>query len=128
VFFNATLVGTNLLRENDLLLMSARYNSTRTRDTASFVLDSRLPFGRAFRVSPRVGVTYHTLTNSDTEQLIVTPSLRLMYRWRNLLIDLEAGGRWSNRDLPATEIDPFTTDGVEELFGGFVNLGYRWEF
>lgn len=128
LFFNATVVGTNIFRENDLLLLSVRHDSTRTRDTASFVIDSRLPFGRAFRLSPRLGVVRHMLTNGGTTQMILSPSLRLLYRRQSLLIDLEAGGRWSNRDLPAGELDPFTPDRVEELFGGFVNLGYRWEF
>ena len=128
VFFNATMVGTNILRENDLVLMSVRHDSTRTRDVSSFILDARLPFGRAFRMSPRVAVDYRVLTNGSSEQLIVTPSLRLLYRRGNMLFDLEAGGRWSNRDLTPGELDPFTPDGIEELLGGFVNLGYRWEF
>ena len=126
-FFNATLVGTNFLRENDLLLMSVRHSATRTRDTQMLLLDARLPFGRALRISPRVTLEQHSFENG-TDQQVITPSVRIMYRWKNLLLDLEAGGRWSNRDVAPTELDPFTPDGVEDLYGGFVNIGYRWEF
>jgi hypothetical protein len=52
----------------------------------------------------------------------------MLLRWGNVLFDLEAGGRWSNRELPPLELDPFTPDGTEELLGGFVSASYRWEF
>ena len=126
-FVNATVVGTSLLRENDLLLVSLRSSSTRTRDTQMLLLDARLPFGRALRFSPRVTVEQHSFENG-TDQQVISPSVRIMYRWKNLLLDLEAGGRWSNRDVAPAELDPFTPDGIEDLYGGFVNLGYRWEF
>jgi tetratricopeptide (TPR) repeat protein len=128
MFLNATLVGTNFLGANDLLILSARHNSTRTRDTQMLLVDARVPIGRGLRVSPRVVFEQHSFTSSGTEQRVITPSVRLLYRWKNILIDAEAGGRWSNRDIPATELDPFSVDGVEDLYGGFVNLSYRLEF
>jgi hypothetical protein len=82
---------------------------------------------RSFRISPRVQLTHHERDNAST-QTIITPSLRLLLRWGNILFDFEAGGRWSNRELPPLELDPFTTDGTEELLGGFVSASYRWEF
>jgi hypothetical protein len=123
------LVGTSLLRENDLLTLTLRSSSTRSRDTNSAILDSRLPFGRAFRISPSLTVTQHSPNVDDvSEQLVVTPAIRILYRWNRVLFDLEAGGRWSNRELPPFEFDPFTPDGTEELLGGYVNVGYRLEF
>ena len=89
---------------------------------------SRLPFGEGLRINPRVSVVSRTDNLSGADQLIASPSIRIVYRWNALMIDLEAGGRWSSRDLPPAEFDPFTTDGTEELTGGFVNLGYRLEF
>ena len=127
-FVNATLVGTNLLRENDLNIITLRHDSTRTRDTSTVVLDTRLPFGRGLRINPRVGVSQISMNEQDSDQFVVRPAIRLLYRWRDLLLDLEFGGTWSNRELPPAEWDPFTPDGTEELTGGYVNLGYRWEF
>ena len=129
LFVNAMLVGTSLLTDNDLFSMTLRSNSTRSRDSNTVILDSRLPFGRALRISPRLTVTQHVPNEVNvSEQIVVSPAVRILYRWNKLLFDLEAGGRWSNRELPPTEFDPFTPDGTEELLGGYVNVGYRLEF
>jgi tetratricopeptide (TPR) repeat protein len=129
LFLNAMIVGTSILRDNDLMMLTLRSNSTRSRDTATAIFESRLPFGRAFRINPRLTVSQHTpKIDNASDQLIVTPAIRILYRWKRVLLDVEAGGRWSNRELPPLEADPFTPDGTEELLGGFVNLGYRLEF
>jgi hypothetical protein len=128
IFFNATVAGTSFFQDNDLLLVSVRFDSLQSRDTARFIVDSRLPLSRSLRLSPRLTVTHHESSRNAETQTIVTPALRLMLRWNALLFDVEAGGRWSNRELPLTELDPFTPDGTEELRGGYVNIGYRWEF
>lgn len=127
-YLSLNLTGTNVLRDNDLWLVALRQDATRTRDTTSLIVDARLPFGRTFRLSPKLDLRQHTFAATSTDQTIIAPSLRLMFRWKNALIDFEIGGRWSNRDVPVTEIDPFSDGGVEDLYGGFVNLGYRWEF
>ena len=129
LFFNAMVVGTSLLKRNDLWMLSLRSDSTLSRDTRTLIADCRLPFGRALRINPRITVAVHTPNVPDaSEQTVVTPALRLLWRWKRVLIDLEAGARWSSRELPPLEADPFTPDGTEELSGGFVNLGYRLEF
>jgi cell division septation protein DedD len=127
-FLNATMVATSLLLDNDLLVVSLRHDALRTSDVSQLMLDSRLPVGRSTRISPRLIVTHRETSSINSTQLVVTPSVRILLRWGNILFDLEAGGRWSNRVLPELEFDPFTPDGTEELLGGFVNLGYRWEF
>ena len=128
IFLNATIVGTSLLFDNDLLLVSLRHDALQNRDSTHLVIDSRMPITRSTRISPRISVTQHDGVSTGTTQTVLAPSLRLMLRWGDVLFDLEAGGRWSNRELPVFEFDPFTPDGTEELLGGFVNLGYRWEF
>ncbi|MGI9237076.1 MAG: SPOR domain-containing protein [Woeseiaceae bacterium] len=128
IFFNATVAATSLFKDNDLLLVSLRFDSLQSRDSARFMIDSRLPLTRSLRFSPRLVVTHHENTQNAETQTIASPSLRMMWRMGTVLLDVEAGGRWSNRELPLSEIDPFTPDGTEELLGGFVNIGYRWEF
>ena len=128
LFLNATMVATSLLFDNDLLLVSMRYDALRTRDSAHLTIDSRLPITRALRISPRITVTHHDHVDAATTQTIVSPSVRVLYRWNSMLFDLEAGARLSNRELGVLEFDPFTPDGTEELLGGFINVGYRWEF
>lgn len=128
VFYNASLIGSSVLRDGDLTILTLRHNTTRTRDSTTLILDARLPLSEGLRLSPRVSLTTLADNATGVDQWIARPSLRVIYRWRALMIDLEAGGRWSSRELPATELDPFTSDGTEELLGGYLNLGYRWEF
>lgn len=128
VFLNATLAATSLFRDNDLMLISVRYDALQSRDTAYLMLDSRLPLSRYLRINPRVTVTHHDMLTSTSTHTIVSPALRVLFRYKDILLDFEAGARWSNRELPAGELDLFTPDGTEELLGGFVNIGYRWEF
>jgi len=128
-FFNAMIVGTSLVKRNDLWMLALRSDSTLSRDTQTLIADIRLPFGRALRINPRITVAMHTPNlAAASEQTVVTPAVRILWRWKQVLVDLEAGARWSSRELPPLEADPFTPDGTEELSGGFVNLGYRLEF
>jgi len=128
MFYNLSLIGSSLLKQRDMTILTFRHDSTRTRDSSMLTIDSRLPFGERLRINPRLSLIYRTDNISSEEQTIVSPSMRVIYRWHSLMVDFEAGGRWSSRELPPAEIDPFTIDGTEELTGGFVNIGYRWEF
>jgi len=128
MFYSGTIVGTDLLRQGDLTTLTTRYDSTRTRDLIRFLFDTRLPFGDGLRINPRLELRKITRKPDNTEQTVIGPSLRVLYRWKKLMLDLEAGGRWSSRELPLDEFDPFTPDGTEQLLGGFVRLGYRLEF
>ncbi len=127
LFFNATMVASSLFLSNDLLFVSLRQDALSSRDSTHLIIDSRLPVSRSLRINPRIEVTRHERDDASA-QTVIEPSLRLLLRWGNVLVDFEAGGRWSNRELPPLEIDPFTTDGTEELLGGFVSASYRWEF
>ncbi len=127
LFFNATMVASSLFLSNDLLITSLRHDVLASRDSTHLIIDARLPVSRTLRISPRVELSHHERTDTST-QTVIKPSLRLLLRWGNVLFDLEAGGRWSNRELPPLELDPFTTDGTEELLGGYVSASYRWEF
>ena len=128
LYVNARLVGSSILKQGDLTMLTLRHDTTRTRDSSMVLADTRLPFGERLRINPRVSVTQRTDNTTGMEQIIAAPSLRILYRWKRLMIDLEGGGRWASRELPPEEFDPFTPDGTEVLTGGFVNLGYRLEF
>lgn len=128
IYYNATLLSTDLLRQGGLTMLTTRYDSTRTRDSLLLLFDTRLPLGDALRINPRIQLRQISRRQDDTEQLVATPSLRVLYRWKKLMLDLEAGGHWSSRDLALDEFDPFTPEGTEVLLGGFVRLGYRLEF
>lgn len=128
LYINARLVGSSILKQGDLTMLTLRHDTTRTRDSSMVLVDSRLPIGERLRFNPRISVTQRTDNSTGMEQIIAAPSIRVLYRWKRLMIDLEGGGRWASRELPPEEWDPFTPDGTEVLTGGFVNLGYRLEF
>jgi len=128
IAINTSLIVSSLLRQGDLNYLSLRHEQSDRRDATSLIIDTRLPFGDRLRIRPRIAFTRRTLNGSGTEQLIATPSLRAFYRWNRVSLDLEIGGRFSSRELPAGEWDPFTPDGTEETRGAFINAGYRWEF
>ncbi len=127
-YYLARLTGSSLLAQGDLSILTLRHDSTRTRDTTTAMLDMRIPLSEGLRINPRLIASSRTDNVSGAEQLLAKPSLRVLYRWKRLTVDVEVGGYWSNRDLPPLELDPFTVDGTEELTGGFINAGYRWEF
>ena len=128
LYLLARLTGSSLLAQGDLSILTLRHDSTRTRDTSTAMLDMRIPLTEGLRINPRLIVSSRTDNLGGTEQLLAKPSLRVLYRRKRLTLDVEVGGYWSNRDLPPLELDPFTVDGTEELTGGFINAGYRWEF
>ena len=128
LFVSTSLIAPSLFRDGDLSIFTLRHDSSRTRDASSLLVDVRLPLSERLRLSPRLSLMARKDNPSGTDQLVAEPAIRLFYRWGAFLFDLEAGGRWSSRELPATEIDAFTPDGTEELLGGYVNLGYRLEF
>lgn len=129
VFINATLVGTSLLRSGDLTRVVLRQDTTRTTEASSIQLDARYPLTDTLRLNPAMRFTRRTILSDGSEQRIAEPSIRLLYRWRrHILFELEAGGRWSNRVLPPGIVDPFLPDGSEEIYGSYLNLGYRAEF
>ena len=127
LFYTMTLTRTGLITRGDLTLITLRHDTTRTFNSSTLTLDARYPIGDGFRFNPRVSVTQRDNRLDGSDQIIATPSLRLLYRWaRRFLIEFEGGVRWSNRELAIA--DPFFPDEKEEILGNFINFGYRAEF
>ncbi|MEM1260903.1 MAG: tetratricopeptide repeat protein [Pseudomonadota bacterium] len=123
-----TLTTTSLWRNGDLSRVQVRLDDTQTQSATRLTLETRIPVG-GFRVNPLIHVIQRDLISDGSEQLIIEPIVRVFYRWHDhLLFELEAGGRYSSRELAPGVFDPFITDGEEELLGSYINIGYRWEF
>lgn len=128
-YLSASLLATSFFRDRDFTQLTLRQDTNDIYDSIGITFDSRLPMSDALRINPRIGVAVRDNLGDGSEQVIATPALRILYRWRrNYLFELELGGRWSSRDLPTTFVDPFLPDGTEEISSYFVNLGYRAEF
>lgn len=119
-FYNLQLIGSNLLKANDIAILGVRYQDTSTSDTKSLLLNERYPINKAWRVNPRFRVDYRTNKDDDTNQWIYAPSIVTDYLWRKRYrFELETGGEWSQRQLTTTN---------EDTSSYFVYVGYRADF
>ncbi|MEM8981893.1 MAG: hypothetical protein AAGC71_02610 [Pseudomonadota bacterium] len=123
-----TLTTTSFWRDGDLTRLQLRLDDTQTQSATRLTLETRIPL-RGFRINPLIHVIQRDIVADGSQQLVIEPVVRVFYRWReNLLFELEAGGRYSSRELAPGVFDPFISDGEEELLGSYINVGYRWEF
>ena len=124
----AALTTTSFVRDGGLTRLLVRQDNTRTQEVTRLTVETRVPW-RGLRINPLLHVSNRDILTDGSTQLVVEPVLRLFYRWREtMLFEVEAGGRYSNRELAAGVVDPFIADGEEELLGTYINIGYRWEF
>jgi hypothetical protein len=126
-FFQATLVGSSVVKPGDTAIFSLRHAATRTATSETFVFDMRLPSARNLRLNPRIALTSRATVADDADQWIAAPQLRLVFRWPSQhRFELELGGQWSDKTLPP--LDPALEERTEESSAYFVNAGYWWEF
>jgi hypothetical protein len=119
-FYNAQLIGSNLIKEGDITILGLRYLDATTSDTTSLSLNTRYPVTSAFRVNPRFSIDFRKNQTDDTEQYIFRPSARLTYSIkRRLRLEAELGGEWSDREI---------VTGSTQTRSYFFNLGYRADF
>ena len=116
-YFSTSLVASSLFKEGDVSIFGLRYSDSDTSKVISLTLDSRFPFGRTWRVNPRLRVDRReTLADSNYEWLY-TPVIRIQYRRsQRFRVDLEAGKQFVQRDSGAVNLD-------RESF--FFNIGYQ---
>lgn len=118
-YYNAQLVGTSVLMENDSAIFSLRFSDTDRAKTNSINANLRLPVTRSWRLNPRIRYDKLKLTNG-TDQTISALALRVDYRLqRNVNFELDMGGENSNQALDDT---------TNETQSYFVNFGYRYDF
>lgn len=116
-YYSTDLVASSLLKEGDVGILSLRYATSDAADIYSINIDSRFPFGRAWRLNPRLRIDQRKILADGSDELTYTPGLRLQYRLgRHGRIDLEAGKAFSTREMPDADLD-------QESY--FINLGYQ---
>lgn len=128
IYLGATLLATALFSSDDLNTFGLRYDSSLTRDRLTVLVDSRVRLGERLRLRPAIRVSQLDYREPNGRELAIEPSLRLLYRWKQILIDAEAGLRYAERENLARAWDPFSPDGQEQLSGLYINLGYQMEF
>ena len=116
-YVSTTLIASSLLREGDVTMLGLRYSESDSTQVSSLTLDSRFPIGRRWRINPRLRVDQRQIMADSSDELILTPGLRIQYRhsrkWR---FELEAGKQFATRETLGTDLD-------RESY--FINVGYQ---
>lgn len=115
--YSTNLVASSILLEGDVTLVGLRFSESDTSSVASVNLDSRLPIGRSWRINPRLRVDRRQIKADSSYEWLYTPGIRILFRRsQHYRIELEAGKRFSRREIPTADMD-------RESY--FVNLGYQ---
>ena len=116
-YLTASLVASSLLKEGDVSIFGLRYSDSDTSKVMTLTLDSRFPFGRTWRVNPRLRVDKREGLADSSDEWLYTPAIRIQYRRsQRFRVELEAGKQFAERETDVLDSD-------RESF--FVNLGYQ---
>lgn len=116
-YFATSLVASSLIKEGDVSIFGVRYSESDTTTVMTLTMDSRYPFGRAWRINPRLRVDRRESQAEMNDEWVFTPGIRVQYRRsQRFRIEFEAGKQFAQRESVVADTD-------RESF--FVNLGYQ---
>jgi hypothetical protein len=119
--YEAQFITSNLLQDNDTHVFSLRYFDGERTQRTGLGINSRLQWGRNWRIQPRLWVEYRDNTSDGSDQWALRPSLRLQYTWaRRHHFELEYGHDFTTRNIPEV--------GDEEVAGNYFYSSYRMDF
>lgn len=119
-FYSLQFLGSSIFKQGDLATLGFRIDDVSTSRRYVIDLNTRYPFSKKFRVSPRIRLSQRDSLTADQTQFTVKPSLRLNYIPSRLFqFELDAGGEWTTTKNPL---------GSETLKGFNINIGYRLDF
>jgi len=105
--------------DDDFSSVGVRVSDTSSAETVSIRTRTRFPGPGDIRYDPRIRLDYRKSQNSNVQQWILSPSIRLTYQYgKNTSFEASLGIEYSNFDLP--ELEDQT---VYALF-----LGYVYQF
>jgi len=116
-YYSASVTASSLLKEGDVSIIGLRYSTSGTTKSMSLNLDTRIPFGRYFRINPRFRVERRQILADSSYEWRYTPGIRLQYRQsQKFRLELEAGMQFSERIVFGTVLDRGSY---------FINIGYQ---
>jgi len=120
IYSYLSLIGTSLIREGDISVLSLRYSDSGASKSTAVFLDTRYPLSQALRLNPRLLVSYRDIIAGDATELLVRPGLRMLYRMtRQFRLEFEGGGEFGTRD---------SGDESNNSTGYYVYMGYSADF
>ena len=116
-YYSSSLIASSLFKEGDVTILGVRYSDSDTSKVTSITLDSRYPFGSAWRINPRLRVDRRQRIADSSYEWLYTPGVRLQYRRsQKFRIQLEAGKQYSERETANINFD-------RESY--FISLGFQ---
>ena len=116
-YISTNVVASSLVKEGDVTIIGARYSDSDSTRVMSLTIDSRYPFGRAWRINPRLRIDRRQRLANEGYEWLYTPGIRIQYRRsQRFRIELEAGKQFSQQDSTALIAD-------RESY--YFNLGYQ---
>ncbi len=120
IYSYLSLIGTSLIREGDISVLSLRYSDSGSSKSTAVFLDTRYPLSQALRLNPRLLVSYRDIIAGDATELLVRPGLRMLYRMtRQFRLEFEGGGEFGTRD---------SGDESNNSTGYYLYMGYSADF
>ncbi len=123
-FYGLQFIGTGLLMENDIYILSGRYSDTQRKRTYTADINARIPVTSKFRVSPRLrfGLREDKFIDSNFRQ--VQPSMRFnYYPIRHSEIEVEVGANFTrDKTMVGGSLNTTTESGY------LLTAGYRLDF
>ena len=121
-YYGTSLVASSLLKEGDVTILGTRYSDSGTARVVSLTIDSRYPFGRSWRLNPRLRVDRRQRMADDSYEWLYTPGIRLQYRrGQRFRVLLEAGRPFAERESATLDIEResyYMIRGDQAFFGG----------
>ena len=119
-FFSTQLVANNLMMKADTNVLGVRYYDTYSSDITSFIVNSRFPVTRQWRINPRLQFNIRKLKDGRS-QTNLRAIFRTDYRYLNKArFNFEIGYDEINNDEAADQL--LASNNL------FFTLGYRWDF
>ena len=116
-YYSTSVVASSLFKEGDVTIFGARYSDSDTARVISLTIDTRYPFGRTWRINPRLRVDRRERLAETDYEWLYTPGIRVQYRRsQKFRIELEAGRQFSQRESFGIDLD-------RESY--YINLGYQ---
>ena len=118
--YSLQVTGSSLLKEGDLLLITASYSDLTTSNISTLLLNTRYPVNDKLRINPKIRLRHRSNHTDGSTQNTYTPSINITYRIRrNFQFETEITGEWERTSLAGQ-----TTTNRNYFF----LIGYRYDF
>ena len=116
-YYSVNFTASSLIKEGDVSILGLRMSDSDSTKVISLMFDTRFPFGRAWRVNPRLRVDRREILSDNSEELLYRPGLRIQYRRsQKFRLDFEVGRQFSQRETNTIDLDRKSY---------FFNVGYQ---